>query len=55
MPYTPLGIMLYSDSTQLSSSGNNTVWPVYVFLANHSQADHAQLGQQCQQQHHDVS
>lgn len=50
MPYVPLGIMLYSDSTQLSSSGNNTLWPVYVSLANHSRADHARLGRQCQQE-----
>lgn len=50
MPYAPLGIMLYSDSTQLSSSSNNTVWPVYVSLANYFWADHAWLGQQCQQE-----
>ncbi|OWZ59469.1 hypothetical protein C356_00984 [Cryptococcus neoformans c45] len=50
MPYAPLGIILYSDSTQLSSSGNNTVWPVYVSLANHARADRARLGRQCQQE-----
>lgn len=50
MPYAPLGIMLYSDSTQLSSSGNNTVWPVYVSLANYFRADRARLGRQCQQE-----
>jgi hypothetical protein len=30
----PIVVMLYSDETQLTGFGNNTLWPVYLWLGN---------------------
>ncbi|KAF8239969.1 hypothetical protein L208DRAFT_1235171, partial [Tricholoma matsutake] len=36
------GLMFWSDSTQLASFGNASVWPVYMYFANQSKYTHAQ-------------